>query len=155
MKNRRNVFALCLAWGFGAVLFGACASSEEGVFDNTTPNDGGEASAGSAGFGTGGSAGSWGGGSGTAGTGAKPGTGGTGSGGTAGTGSGGTAGTGTGGASGTAGASGSSGSGGSTGSCNPAFCPNTGSGTPCCVSPNGPCGTDHGSGCQNTPGGDF
>lgn len=34
------------------------------------------------------------------------------------------------------------------GSCQPAFCPSTGFGTPCCVTVNGPCGTDTGSGCM-------
>lgn len=34
-----------------------------------------------------------------------------------------------------------------TASCNPAFCPNTGRGTPCCISSAGPCGVDIGMGC--------
>jgi hypothetical protein len=80
---------------------------------------------------------------------------------------GGTGGTGTGGvsgsASGTLGTGGSDGSGGSTpdgaaggGTCNPAFCPNNGIGTPCCVVPGqGPCGFDIGNGCQNMPPNDF
>ena len=34
------------------------------------------------------------------------------------------------------------------GSCDPRFCQASGSGTPCCVTPNGPCGTDvGGKGC--------
>jgi hypothetical protein len=39
------------------------------------------------------------------------------------------------------------------GSCLPAYCQTTGFGTGCCVTPNGPCGTDMGNGCMsNTPG---
>jgi hypothetical protein len=33
------------------------------------------------------------------------------------------------------------------GSCNATFCPSTGSGEPCCVGPDGPCGADLGNGC--------
>jgi hypothetical protein len=56
---------------------------------------------------------------------------------------------------GASGTSGSSGTAGSTGTCNPAFCPNTGSGAPCCVTPSGPCGSDNGMGCQQNPGPDI
>ncbi len=65
---------------------------------------------------------------------------------------GGTGGTGggTGGMTGTGGATG--GTGGTTGgTCNPAFCPST-FGTPCCQTPNGPCGCDMGMGCMTCGG---
>jgi hypothetical protein len=40
----------------------------------------------------------------------------------------------------------------SDGSCNVTFCPNTGTGTACCVTANGPCGVDLGNGCvSGTP----
>lgn len=35
------------------------------------------------------------------------------------------------------------------GTCDQAYCPNSGFGNPCCVTPNGPCGTDTGYGCQS------
>lgn len=47
---------------------------------------------------------------------------------------------------------GSGGSGGSMGSCNPAFCPNPGVGTPCCITNTGPCGVDVGMGCAPIAG---
>ena len=67
---------------------------------------------------------------------------------------------GTGGMAGTGGVAGTGGMGGSTGgttggSCNPSFCPNPGFGSPCCVTPNGPCGADMGMGCMPTSGGDI
>jgi hypothetical protein len=37
-------------------------------------------------------------------------------------------------------------------SCNPAFCPNPGTGTPCCVTPAGPCGINTGLGCADIRG---
>lgn len=37
--------------------------------------------------------------------------------------------------------------------CNPAFCPPIGFGSPCCLSPRGPCGVDFGFGCRPRPGG--
>ena len=46
------------------------------------------------------------------------------------------------------GAQGGSGAGGGMGTCNPAFCPNSGFGTPCCVMADGPCGYDTGMGCS-------
>ncbi len=39
------------------------------------------------------------------------------------------------------------GAGGLVGTCNPSFCQGTPNGKPCCMSPNGPCGVDYGSGC--------
>jgi hypothetical protein len=66
-----------------------------------------------------------------------------------GTGSGGTSGAGTDGSGGGSG----SGTGGSAGSgtCNQDFCPENGTGTPCCVTASGPCGFDYGMGCQGGP----
>jgi hypothetical protein len=55
---------------------------------------------------------------------------------------------------GVGGSAGVGGTGGS-GSCNPAFCPNNGSGAPCCMTPNGPCGSDMGLGCQANAGPDI
>jgi len=122
-------------------VFGACASSEEGLWpDNSDASQEAEAS----------SFGGIGGGSGS-GSGGFSGFGGTGTGGFSGTGTGGVVGTGgfgTGGSLATGGGSGTSSTGGSnSGTCNPAFCPNSGVGSPCCVNPNGPCGMNNGSGC--------
>lgn len=62
-----------------------------------------------------------------------------------------------GGSGGTAGSAASGGSAGSAGtsdagSCNAAFCPNPGFGTPCCVTADGPCGMDQGMGCVSMSG---
>ena len=58
----------------------------------------------------------------------------------------------TGGAAGVAGSVGGGGMSGSTGTpCDPKFCPNNGFGSPCCVTANGPCGVDYGTGCVQTP----
>jgi hypothetical protein len=48
---------------------------------------------------------------------------------------------------GRAGSSGYAGAAGLVGSCNASFCQPIGSGAPCCVTPNGPCGVDYGRGC--------
>ncbi len=72
-----------------------------------------------------------------------------GSGGTSGAGGSGAGGSGAGGSG--AGGSGAGGSGG--GSCNPSFCPSSGFGMACCVTPNGPCGTNMGMGCMQSSGG--
>jgi len=37
--------------------------------------------------------------------------------------------------------------------CNAQFCPNNGMGSPCCVTSQGPCGMNYGSGCVGDPGG--
>lgn len=120
----------------------ACATSEEeGLFEEGSggsgPLDASSGSGGSVSGGTGGGAvdAGW-----------------SGSGGTSADAAGG--GSGFGGSSGVGGVGGASGTGGS-GSCNPAFCPNTGSGAPCCVTANGPCGSDMGLGCQQNPGPDY
>jgi len=62
---------------------------------------------------------------------------------------------GAGGSGGTAGALGGSGTGGGADAmgCSPTFCANDGTGAPCCVRPEGPCGMDRGSGCQEVPTG--
>jgi hypothetical protein len=129
----------------------SCASSEEdGVFAEEDASGGTDAGidssvGGSGGISSGGSSGS-----------ATGGTGGVSTGGSAGASAGGSSGFGgAGGASGFGGAGGATGGTGGTGSCNPAFCPNTGSGAPCCVTPNGPCGSDNGLGCQQNPGPDI
>ena len=77
-------------------------------------------------------------------------------------GAGGSAGTSSAGAGGVFGSGGNSGSsgtgaGGSAGeaTCDPAFCPGNGIGTPCCVTPQGPCGQDNGMGCTGGPVGDI
>jgi hypothetical protein len=126
----------CLAVIFGGAsgLATGCASSDEDVVDfkndgsagSTGGFAGSSSTGGSSGFG--GSFGSSGSGTGGFGTGGS-GTGGFGTGGS------GTGGFGTGGSSG-------------GGTCNPAFCPNSGVGTPCCQAPDGPCGVDNGMGCQ-------
>ncbi len=135
-KRFRMLFA-CTAYTVVAAVAVSCAGSEEEIFDQ--PDSGST------------------GGTGTGGTGAKAGTGGfagtagkAGSGGTAGTSTGGTAGA----TGGTAGSSAAGGSSGAGGSCNPAFCPNTGGGTPCCVTKDGPCGVDLGNGCVGSGGTD-
>lgn len=138
---------LFFAAGLATTIAVSCASSDEnaGVFDYDAGQD-----TSSAGFGgTGGVAS---GGTGGTGTGGFPSTGGASGSGTGGVGATGGAG-GTGGTPGTGGTSGTGG--GSTGTCNEAFCPKTGAGNACCVTPNGPCGTDTGMGCQATPTGDF
>jgi hypothetical protein len=54
------------------------------------------------------------------------------------------------GAGGSGNASGSSGSGGAA-TCNPAFCPNSGLGVPCCTDPpDDECGMDNGGGCKRS-----
>ncbi|MCB9605132.1 MAG: hypothetical protein H6716_01000 [Polyangiaceae bacterium] len=137
-----------------ALLVSACAGSEDGVFEGNGATGG--SSAGTAG--TGGSSGGQGGtlNGGSGGTG-NAGSGNTGNGGSGAGGSGGSGNAGTGGANGgnggsAAGGSGGTGNGGSMGTCNPAFCPNSGFGTPCCVTNNGPCGYDTGMGCQQSTG---
>jgi len=42
-----------------------------------------------------------------------------------------------------------------TGSCTVEFCPSGGPGTPCCISPQGPCGVNLGTGCTTPPTADF
>ena len=129
---------------FATAVFGACASSEEGLWpDSSDASQEAEASSFGGiggGVGTGGFSGSGFGGTGAGGSG----FGGTGTGGVVGTG-----GFGTGGGLATGGGPGTGGTGGgNTGTCNPAFCPNSGVGSPCCVNPNGPCGMNNGSGCS-------
>ena len=167
-----RVIALCLAVSLPLALSSSsCATGEEDSFEPLDSDSGVDSSAGS-GFGgsaagaTGGGAG-FGGFSGVGGTdpggngGVNPG--GTGPGGVGGTGPGGTGGTdpgGTGGAGGTdpggsggqsgSGQSGTAGASGSGSICNPAFCPNTGSGTPCCIMGLDTCGMDIGMGCVKT-----
>jgi hypothetical protein len=72
-------------------------------------------------------------------------------------GTGGTSGTGNGGTGGLGGTTGTGGTG--SGTCNANFCPtDPNGGTPCCMTPNGPCGIDNGTGCQSsgsTGGPDF
>ncbi len=134
-------FARVLGIGFvtlsASALVLSCASSDNG----TTFPSGGSGNAdsgvdssfgGNSGGGTGGSVST--GGTGNVGGNSMGGTGN--AGGFGGTSTGGTAGSGTGGSGG--------------GSCNPAFCPSSGFGQACCVTSNGPCGTDTGTGCQQT-----
>ncbi len=65
------------------------------------------------------------------------------------------AGTGGGSGAGGAGGGGGMGTGGGGGvSCNPAFCPNPGFGSPCCITTSGPCGIDVGMGCMPRMTGD-
>jgi hypothetical protein len=45
-------------------------------------------------------------------------------------------------------------SGSSVGSCNPTYCPASGAGVACCVTANGPCGLDYGTGCLANSAGD-
>ena len=126
-RNTSRLLFASLLYISAAGVAASCASSDEEIFPAGTGKDD-DAGADSS---TGGSAGT-----GTAGTaGTSGGTGGVG-GGVGGGGSGGAAG---GGAGGTGG-----------GSCNESFCPNPGFGTPCCVTPNGPCGADMGMGCMPT-----
>jgi hypothetical protein len=158
--NRKlgRAVSLCVAGLTVSMLASSCASSEEeGVFTDNTPTDASGDAGGWGGFGFGGASGSSSGGS--SGSVFTGGSSGSGFGGSSGSGFGGTSGSagagaaGAGGAAATGGASGSTGAGGSSGSsgtCNPAFCPNSGVGTPCCVTPNGPCGSDTGMGCQAT-----
>lgn len=136
----RAVLVASAALISGPLMFSACASSDE---TSGIPASGG--SSGDASISTGGTAAA-GGGS----------TGGVGAGGTGGTAS--TGGTGGFGATGGTGATGATGGTSGTGggpSCNPAFCPSVGSGTPCCQS-NGDCGVDYGfgNGCEMATGPD-
>ena len=120
----------------GLSITASCASSEDGgVFDQGIKDGGGlteDASSGGTGggFSTGGFS-----------TGGFS-TGGFGTGGSSGFGSGGDP---------TGGVGASPGAGGTPGTCNPMFCPSPSVGTACCVTANGPCGTDTGVGCSNTP----
>ena len=138
MTKRRLLFA-CAAYLAAGVVAISCAGSQEDIFDQPQPD------AGTGGSGYGGSAGK----AGTSGYGGSSGySGSSATGGASGSsGTGGKAGTG-----GASGSSGASGTGGGSGSCNKAFCPNTGQGTPCCVTANGPCGMDNGNGCQGGGG---
>ena len=146
-----SIFTRVLGIGFvtlsASALVMSCASS-----DTNTPafgNGGSGAVDSGPDSSSGGAGGMATGGTGAGGTGGMA-TGGTGAGGssTGGTGAGGS------GAGGTGGGTGTGGSGGGT--CNPAFCPTSGFGTPCCVTPNGPCGVDTGTGCQQgSTGSDF
>ena len=151
MKSRTaaRIVAASMTWLAAAWLAASCASSEDDLFpaegtgakSGASSEGGGDVSSsggfGGAGGGSGGLGGTGGGGVGGAGGGAA-GMGGTG---------GGAAGT-----AGTSGTSGTSGTGGTSGgSCNPAFCPSS-FGTPCCLTPNGPCGCDMGSGCMSCGG---
>jgi hypothetical protein len=135
--NLGRIVVLSLVGIVTTTLFASCASSEEGVFDtggNGDASQDGDPSFGGIGGSTGGVSNF--GGVGATGTGgAFPSTGGGSGTGTGGAAVGGGAGMGTGGT--------------PPGTCNPAFCPNTGVGTPCCVNPNGPCGMNNGSGCSN------
>jgi len=145
-----SLFTRVLGIGFvtlsASALVISCASSDTGTTfpsggagnqDSGVDSSSGGTGAGGSGFGGSGTGGS----SATGGTGAGGSTGGTGAGGS------GFGGSGTGG-------SGTGGSGGGT--CNPAFCPTSGFGQPCCVTPNGPCGVDTGTGCQQgSTGSDF
>jgi len=111
----------------------SCASAEDetdfgGLRDASSDRVVGFGGAGGSGFGGSGGSG-FGGGSGA------------GFGGSSGAGFGGTAGAGTGGAGG--------------GTCNPSFCPNSGTGQPCCMGPDGPCGIDMNGVCQAQPSQDF
>ncbi len=145
-------FTITRVLGIGFITLSAsalvmsCASSDNGTthFDNGgsgAVDSGPDTSSGGTGAGGSGTGGTSMGGSGTGATGGTSSSGGTGAGGS------GTGGTG-------AGGSGTGGSGG--GSCNPAFCPTSGFGTPCCVTANGPCGVDTGTGCQQgSTGNDF
>ena len=63
----------------------------------------------------------------------------------------GTSGSGSGGSSGTTGGTGGS----RAGSCSVAFCPSGGQGAPCCLSPDGPCGVNLGTGCALPQAADF
>ena len=141
----RALGAALLAAG---VTVGACSGDDE----VTTGGPGKKDAAGGSGgvFGSGGSFGS----SGAAGTdGASGASGVSGNAGNAGaSGNGGVSGSGSGGSSGSpqdASVGGTAGA----GTCNPQFCPNTGMGSPCCVTPQGPCGMNYGSGCMGDPGG--
>jgi hypothetical protein len=151
-----RVIALCLAVSLPPVLSSSCATGEEDTFE---PEDGGTNDS-SAGTGFSGSLGTGAGATGGTGVGGTdPGgnggvnPGGTGPGGAGGTDPGGTGGTdpgGTGGQSGATGSGGTAGVSGSGGICNPAFCPNTGAGTPCCIMGMDTCGMDNGMGCVKT-----
>jgi hypothetical protein len=129
-------------------IFGSCASSEEGLWPDTSSDasqeTGGNSSFGGIGGGvsTGGVSGVGGGFGGT--TGGGFGTGGSPFGGTGGA-------LATGGAPATGGGPGTGGTGGNSGTCNPAFCPSSTTGTACCLTPNGPCGLNAGSGCATAP----
>ena len=130
---------ICIAVAGAIICATSCAQSEDGVFsDNELARDAGNDTSSGTGGSIGGSGGEGFGGTGGGGFGGVGGDGATGGAGVGGT-------TGVGGSEGTGGnATGGTGGG---GSCNPAFCPNSGVGQPCCVTPNGPCGSDTGAGC--------
>jgi hypothetical protein len=150
-----RIVGFCLAISLPPVLSSSCATGEE---DPSFTTDAGrnDSSAGTGFLGTGGDPSG-----GVGGSGGDP-SGGVGGvippGGSGGTDPGGSGGTDPGGSGGQIGAAGtgtngSSGSGGASGagsSCNPAFCPNTGSGTPCCIPGLDTCGMDNGMGCVKT-----
>jgi hypothetical protein len=120
-----------------------CASSDESTGFQPTKDASSDGFAGSSGS------------SGSGGSGASGGVGATGGGGSGGVGA-------TGGGGGTEGGLGGFGGSGATGgspeggTCQPVFCPSVGTGSPCCVTPNGPCGVDYGfgNGCEVPTGPD-
>jgi hypothetical protein len=139
--------SLCAALLAAGVSVGACGGDDE------VTTSGGPGKKDAAG-GAGGVFGSGGGSFGTSGdSGASGASGASGNAGNAGfSGNGGVAGTGSGGVSGS-GPDASVGGTAGGGTCNPQFCPNTGMGSPCCVTAQGPCGMNYGSGCMGDPGG--
>jgi hypothetical protein len=148
---RRAARTLCAAF----VVMGGSAvacSGDDGVVTGGDPgkNDSGAGNVGGLGGApAGGSSGS-GGGAGASGASAGGNGGAFGAAGAAGNGgNGGGAGVGSGGSGGAAGSGPDASVGGTGGfnTCNASFCPNTGAGTPCCVTGNGPCGMDIGQGC--------
>ena len=159
-----RITAISGTWLAAGWLVASCASGEDaGLFPAEPTGAGGGFDSGADGDaaigGASGASGSTGfGGSGGVGVGGTTGFGGTGGapvGGVGGTSVGGTGGTSAGGAGGTGAAgTGGAGAGGTTGTCNPAFCPSS-FGTPCCITPNGPCGCDMGMGCMSCTTGGF
>ena len=157
----RSLCALLLA--VGGITAACSGNVEETVPGGGKKDSGSGATVGAGGSGTVGTSGISGaagmagssGTSGAAGTGTSGvgGTGGSGVGGTGGSGVGGTGGSGVGGTGGSGTDASVGGVGGIGRTCNEQFCPNLGMGTPCCVTPQGPCGMDYGPGCVGDPGG--
>lgn len=142
--NKRRTTSLRSGAVLG-LLAAACASDETGVFDSAGAAQQADAAADSSAF--------------PVASGGAPGAGGVGSGGVAASGAvGGSGAVAPSASGGTAGAESPPASGGAAGggdTCDPTFCPASGTGAPCCVTATGPCGVDLGMGCvqQDMPDG--